>query len=110
MDYKAAEGWFVNVWNYNVIPYLHQALRSGRKVLQNVHDSLFYKVGAVTVNYPLSSNSPVTLVPSTSPTNSDWFESNGLVTGHPAVEIPPYLKPKGVEGGEYQTTPPEEFG
>ena len=32
MDYKAAEGWFVNVWNYNVIPYLHQALRSGRKV------------------------------------------------------------------------------
>lgn len=33
MDYKAAEGWFVNVWNYNVIPYLHQALRSGRKVL-----------------------------------------------------------------------------
>ena len=32
MDFKAAEGWFVNVWNYNVIPYLHQALRSGRKV------------------------------------------------------------------------------
>ncbi|XP_078359417.1 uncharacterized protein LOC144643901 isoform X2 [Oculina patagonica] len=32
MDYKAAEGWFVNVWNYNVIPYLHQALRSGRKI------------------------------------------------------------------------------
>lgn len=38
MDYKAAEGWFVNVWNYNVIPYLHQALRSGRKVL---HKMLF---------------------------------------------------------------------
>jgi len=32
MDFKAAEGWFVNVWNYNVIPYLHQALRSGRKI------------------------------------------------------------------------------
>ena len=36
MDYKAAEGWFVNVWNYNVIPYLHQALRSGRKVLKKM--------------------------------------------------------------------------
>ena len=36
MDYKAAEGWFVNVWNYNVIPYLHQALRSGRKVLKKI--------------------------------------------------------------------------
>ena len=36
MDYKAAEGWFVNVWNYNVIPYLHQALRSGRKVLDKM--------------------------------------------------------------------------
>ena len=32
MDYKAAEGWFATVWNYDVIPYLHQALRSGRKV------------------------------------------------------------------------------
>ena len=36
MDFKAAEGWFVNVWNYNVIPYLHQALRSGRKVLYSL--------------------------------------------------------------------------
>ncbi|XP_068710508.1 uncharacterized protein [Montipora foliosa] len=32
MDFTAAEGWFATVWNYNVIPYLHQALRSGRKV------------------------------------------------------------------------------
>lgn len=32
MDFKVAEGWFVNVWNYNVIPYLHQTLRSGRKI------------------------------------------------------------------------------
>lgn len=32
MDFKSAEGWFVTVWNYIVIPYLHQALRSGRKV------------------------------------------------------------------------------
>lgn len=36
MDFKVAEGWFVNVWNYNVIPYLHQTLRSGRKVFQDV--------------------------------------------------------------------------
>ncbi|XP_029212824.2 LOW QUALITY PROTEIN: uncharacterized protein LOC114976546 [Acropora millepora] len=32
MDFIAAEGWFVTVWNYNVVPHLHQALRSGRKI------------------------------------------------------------------------------
>ncbi|XP_031565907.1 uncharacterized protein LOC116301045 isoform X2 [Actinia tenebrosa] len=34
MDMCAAEGWFANVWNYTIIPYLHQNLRNSSKIYE----------------------------------------------------------------------------
>ncbi|XP_048578481.1 uncharacterized protein LOC5511393 isoform X2 [Nematostella vectensis] len=34
MDFHSAEGWFGNVWNYQVIPYLHQTIRNSSKIYE----------------------------------------------------------------------------
>jgi len=35
MDYKDAEMWFTDLWNYSIVPYLREAVRDDIQVRQS---------------------------------------------------------------------------